>query len=536
MTDLSIIIPARNEEFLSRTIQDILENLRGDTEVIAVLDGAWATPGIPQHERVQVVHLGESIGQRAATNLGVRLSSAKYVMKCDAHVSFDEGFDVKLMGVMQPDWTLIPAQKNLHAFDLICGDCGHRSYQGGQCEECHSRNVTKEMVWKPRRGVTTTAWRFDRALHFQYWTAFQKTLKGELTETMSCLGACWMMERERYWALGGLDEAHGSWGQMGTELGCKTWLSGGKMMVHHGTWFAHMFRTRAEEGFGFPYPLSGRDVERARQYSQDLWLNDKWPGQVRPFRWLIEHFEPPDWDEYLGQHEKGVVYYTCNTHDVNIDEACRQQLQKARGGAELVSVSLNVGLEFGDTRLEMAGEKGPLMMHRQILKGLLASTARFVFLCESDVYYHPSHFDFTPFREDVFYYNVNVWKVWPDGLTAWTDDLQQVSGCVASRELLIDYFSKRIAQIERDGFNGHYEPGVKQTVYPRMRGGVYGVQNYHSEYPNLCIRHNDNLTRSKRSPEEFRNAKYAKGWRTATALGGWGNTAELIGKILRGET
>lgn len=229
------------------------------------------------------------------------------------------------------------------------------------------------------------------------------------------------------------------------------------------------------------------------------------------------------------------MYYTCNTHDQNIDNACRKQLQQARKDKELVTVSLNVPLDYGDTRLTMEGERGPLMMHRQILAGLQASTARYVFLCESDVLYHPSHFDFTPFREDVFYYNVNIWKLWLDGLTVWTDDLQQVSGCVASRELLVDFYTKRIAQIEQDGFNRHYEPGVKQTVYPRMRGGKYGVQNYHSEYPNLCIRHDDNLTRSKRSPDEFRDPKYAKGWRTATNIGGWGDTSALIEKVKRGE-
>ena len=34
--DLSILIPARNEMFLRRTIEDILEHMEGDTEIIAV--------------------------------------------------------------------------------------------------------------------------------------------------------------------------------------------------------------------------------------------------------------------------------------------------------------------------------------------------------------------------------------------------------------------------------------------------------------------------------------------------------------------
>ena len=36
LMDLSILIPARNEIFLTRTIQDILEHVEGNTEVIVV--------------------------------------------------------------------------------------------------------------------------------------------------------------------------------------------------------------------------------------------------------------------------------------------------------------------------------------------------------------------------------------------------------------------------------------------------------------------------------------------------------------------
>ena len=70
--DLSILIPARNELFLGRTIQDILEHIEADTEIIAALDGYWPDVGIPQHERLTLLHFPESIGQRAATNAAAR--------------------------------------------------------------------------------------------------------------------------------------------------------------------------------------------------------------------------------------------------------------------------------------------------------------------------------------------------------------------------------------------------------------------------------------------------------------------------------
>jgi len=50
--------------------------------------------------------------------------------------------------------------------------------------------------------------------------------------------------------------------------------------------------------FGFPYPLSARSQEQAKQYGKDLFFNNKWPKQIHPLHWLIENFWPvPGWDE-----------------------------------------------------------------------------------------------------------------------------------------------------------------------------------------------------------------------------------------------
>ena len=77
MRELSILIPGRNEMFMSRTIDDALEHLEADTEIIAVIDGQHDGPEIVKHERVHVITVHESVGQRAATNLAASLSRAK---------------------------------------------------------------------------------------------------------------------------------------------------------------------------------------------------------------------------------------------------------------------------------------------------------------------------------------------------------------------------------------------------------------------------------------------------------------------------
>jgi len=293
MIDLSILIPARNEMFLARTIEDILGHMEGNTEIIAVMDGQWTEPPVQDHERVQLIYHSESIGQRAATNEAARLSSGKYLMKCDAHCAFDQGFDVKMIADMQPDWTMVPVMRNLHAFDWVCPG-GHRRYQGpsGICTEC-GQPTERDVVWIAKKNPQSTSYRFDKDLHFQYWREYKEHQKGDLVESMSLQGSCFMVTREKYFELDLCDEAHGSWGQQGTEVACKTWLSGGRVVVSKKTWYAHLFRTQGGD-FGFPYPNPG--IGKAREYSRDLWLNNKWDKAIHPLSWLIERFAPvPDW-------------------------------------------------------------------------------------------------------------------------------------------------------------------------------------------------------------------------------------------------
>lgn len=298
-TGLSVCIPARNEEFLALTINDILENAEGDTEVIVVLDGYWPDPPLKDHPKVIIIHHPVPVGQRGAMNDAAKLSRAKFVMKADAHCSFDKGFDVKLMADCEYDWTVIPVMKNLHVFDWKCMECGKRTYQGpkpDKCVACNGTDLRQRKVWKPRRGTNTDQMRFDSDLHFQYW--LERKVQGDLVETMSFIGAAWFIHRDRYWELEGLDEQHGMWGQVGTEVACKTWLSGGRLIVNKKTWFAHLFRSQ----FGWPYPITQRQVNNARAYSKDLWYNNKWHKQVHPLKWLVDKFSPvPGWEGYQWQ-------------------------------------------------------------------------------------------------------------------------------------------------------------------------------------------------------------------------------------------
>ncbi len=303
--DLSILIPARNEMFLLKTVEDILANIEADTEIIVVLDGELSNPPIPQNPRVNIIYLAKSIGQRAATNLACRLSRAKYVMKVDAHCSFDKGFDKKMIDAFKvcgDSVTMVPVMRNLWAFDWKCYDCGWKKYQGPtpkKCEQCgKTDNIKRKIVWVGKRNPQSTSYCFDATPHFQYFEDWKhrpayekdKTQKG-LTETMSLQGSCWMLTRDKYWQLEICDESFGSWGSQGIEVAVKTWLSGGRVLVNHKTWYAHMFRTQGGD-FGFPYPISHKDQEKAKQFAKNLFFNNKWDKQIRPLSWLVEKFWP----------------------------------------------------------------------------------------------------------------------------------------------------------------------------------------------------------------------------------------------------
>lgn len=305
MKDLTIVIPARSEEFLKNTVEDILKNKRANTEIIVGLDGEWSKPPLEQHPDVTVIYYNESIGQRAISNQCVKLAKGKYIMKLDAHCAMDEGFDTKMLDAFKEtgdNVVMVPTMGNLHAFDWKCYKCGKRVYQD-KIDKCppndrHKEEVQmkKKILWNKRRGSGNSAYYFSPEPKFGYHGAQKQKQKGDIVETMSLQGSCFMVTKEKYEELNLCDEELGSWGSQGIEVACKMWLSGGRVLVNKKTWYAHMFRTKAI--FGFPYKLSGNQVQSAKQKTKDMFFNKKWPQQKKSLRWLVEKFMPvPEWTQ-----------------------------------------------------------------------------------------------------------------------------------------------------------------------------------------------------------------------------------------------
>lgn len=264
MKDLSILIPSRNEEFLQRTIQDIEEHIEGNTEIL------W-------EEDV------EPIGQRALTNKLAQKSTAKYLMKVDAHSAFSQGFDVKMIADMEDNRVLIPAMLNLYAYDWVC-EQGHRTYQSkiSKCPTC-GQSVHKEVIWQPKHKPVMTNGCFDTNAVFQWNDPQPEVLKHQ---TMCIQGAGFMVTRENYWKWNLCDESFGSWGSHGVEISIKTWQNGGEVWATRNAWMAHLYRAEDE----FPYQRDMEQVKRANEMGKKLLTKD--------IAWLVEKFNyPADWDE-----------------------------------------------------------------------------------------------------------------------------------------------------------------------------------------------------------------------------------------------
>jgi len=562
---LSILIPSRNEMFLKHTVDDITKNMRGDTDVIVVLDGEWADPPLVDHPKVTIIHHSTSVGQRAATNNAAKLSRAKYVLKCDAHCAFDEGFDVKMMAEMQPNFCCVPVMRNLHVFDWVCKKCGHREYQGitpTSCKKCdNTSEFVRDVVWIAKTNPQSTSYCFDSEPHFQYFREYKGRTKGDITETMSLQGSCFMMTRDKYWELNICDETFGSWGSQGIEVAVKTWLSGGRVVCNHKTWYAHMFRTKGGD-FGFPYQISGRQIQNAKKLAREVFFNNKWPLQKYPLSWLLEKFWPvPGWTDVqlielkkgepvvttmvndnapaqeqlpdpvtisvvaprLMKPTKGVVYYTDNRCEEKLTRVVQKYILKAE--LPIVSVSL-LPINFG-SNIIFPLERGYLTMFKQILAGIEACDSDIIFLCEHDTIYTQQHFDFAPLNQEQFFYNKNNWQVRQSDGHAVYWECKKVSQICGYKNLMLKHYRERVRRVEIEGFSRRmgFEPGTHRR---KERIDSTTSQFFATEIPNLDIRHTKNLTASRWSPSQFRNPCINWTESHVNKLKGWENIFDEI--------
>ena len=279
MSLLSIIIPARNEKYLDKTINDLLVKATQDIEIIAVLDGYWSP--IIEDKRVHYLHFSKSRGMRNAINCGVAMAKGEYILKTDGHCMFEKGFDEILKADCKDNWVVVPTRKRLdpEKWELIETRKPDINYM-------YIAHPEDESVWG------------GKGLQGKEWLEKNKdeSLKSDLIiDLMTFQGSAWFMKKDYYHELDLMDEEnYGEFAKESQEIGLKCWLSGGRLIRNKKTWYAHFHKTKKD---GRGYSLSRSEWDRGTKFTNKwMKMGEAWKKQTLDIKWLVEKFTPPGWE------------------------------------------------------------------------------------------------------------------------------------------------------------------------------------------------------------------------------------------------
>jgi glycosyltransferase involved in cell wall biosynthesis len=299
---LSVVIPARNEMYLPRTIQDILEKSHTDIEIIIVMDDDWRyVKEIPKDERVTIVHTPRK-GMRYCINMGVALAKGEYLMKCDAHVLFADGFDEQLINDYEEKTFVIPTRKRL---DPVKWEV-----------KKERRADINYMYLKNNRGVKDGKKNRDPSLE-----------KDRIIETTAFQGSCWFTKKSFYEEIGGEDDVNfGGNGHEAQEIYYKAKYNGGRILRNKNTWYAHWHKNIG---------TSKIDVMKSRLYL---------PTLIEKLK-KIERQPPMDTNKEIENYVKEHHSFEKEAHTKIVKGMGRKQLYEL-----FAHLGYNSGIEVGVQR------------------------------------------------------------------------------------------------------------------------------------------------------------------------------------------
>lgn len=284
---VTIVIPARHELYLQETVTDILAKAAGDIELLVVYDNYWPISPLQDDPRLKIIHWGHRRGMRAAINAAACIGTGEYLLKVDAHVLFDEGFDEKLKVDMDDRWLVVPRR---YALDADAWTVKEKTPVDYEYLAFPFIDENKQL------GLHGRVWGSRAIDRHEYL----------VDENMSFQGSCWFMKMDYFRELiHPMDEAgYGMFIGEPQEIGLKVWLSDGQIMTNKRTWYAHLwkgqpYREKFLATFGFGYSRVGlKERAKGNAFSLDYWFFNRWEKRRHDLAWLIEKFWPvPSWPE-----------------------------------------------------------------------------------------------------------------------------------------------------------------------------------------------------------------------------------------------
>ena len=316
---VSILIPSRNERYVQHTIDSLLTNAGGDVEVIAVLDGGpWPDPPLKDDKRLVVIRHNESTGMRPSINEAAQVATGQYLLKCDAHCIFGEGYDEILKADCDEDWLAVPTR---HSID------GPTWEKDGEKAAIRTRDFNYSTLTYPflpsMYGAGFHAVTFPRD---QNKAINRQRADIQIDDILGAQGSCWFQRRDYFLSFPPLDHANMYFYQESQETVFRILASGGRCVCNKRTHYCHWHKGKESRGAdgrpGRGFFLDLRKKRQAEATMAEWCINGwppTWPNAHRSFEsiieahwWLISQMTDPryawpadwrDWEKYRRRFE-----------------------------------------------------------------------------------------------------------------------------------------------------------------------------------------------------------------------------------------
>ena len=235
---VTVIIPARNEPLLNKTIEWLYESKGGEIEIIVVLDAEQEVD-----KRAVVIKNGTPLGRRVNINTAAKIAKGDYLFILDAHCKMSEKWDEKMV-------------KSCPERGIVVS-CLQDMYDTGEL----------------RPGIYKHVY-LNKGYEEKWWSR----KPAQVTEEMMCFTGCsWMIPKDYFFECGGYDESLGLYGWDGPEWACKVWMDfGGKVVLRSDVICGHVFGTNQK---GDLYPVDQIAYQKYYRY-----MNGKYRTKIQEFR------------------------------------------------------------------------------------------------------------------------------------------------------------------------------------------------------------------------------------------------------------
>lgn len=227
--------------------------------------------------------------------------------------------------------------------------------------------------------------------------------------------------------------------------------------------------------------------------------------------------------------DKSIVYFTDNSMDERLADACRKWLVRTSCGLPIVSVSQKP-LDLGENICVGEIGRNSKSMYYQLLEGLKRVKTKWVQVAEHDCIYSEEHTRWIPPDDRYFHYNNNVWMmqyhnpICPefDGLFSHRRRRRLQSQLICGTKIYMESVTALLGILDTEFWIGRIaEPGTTNDpkvlrhaqrpplihTYDKVKHYLeaYQARDWRTEIPSIDIRHGKNFTGPRRG--SYRNSR-----------------------------